>query len=252
MVNSAVSVRGLRVVRSRTEILHGLEFDLAAGLATGLVGPSGCGKTTLIRAIAGAQAAAGELTVLGLPAGHRDLRRQVSYAAQSAAIYLDLSVEENIRYFAAVLRAPRGDVDRVIGEVDLGKWRGSLAGRLSGGQRSRVSLAIALLGQPRLLLLDEPTVGLDPVLREDLWRVFGRLRDSGITLLISSHVMEEAARCDRVLLMRDGSLLAHDTPAGLRERTGTGDLEQAFLRLISGAGPAGAGPAGAEPAGSLA
>ena len=246
MINYAVTARALRVVRARKEILHGLDLDVAAGQATGLVGPSGCGKTTLIRAIAGAQAAAGELTVLGQPAGHPELRRQVSYAAQSGAIYLDLSVEENIRYFAAILRAPHGDVDRVITEVDLGRWRGALAGRLSGGQRSRVSLAVALLGTPRLLLLDEPTVGLDPVLREELWAVFGRLRDSGITLLVSSHVMEEAARCDRVLLMRDGSLLAHDTPAGLRERTGAADLDQAFLRLV-----ADAGPAAEEHAGSL-
>jgi ABC-2 type transport system ATP-binding protein len=184
--------------------------------------------------------------VLGRPAGHPELRREVAYAAQSGAIYLDLTVEENIRYFAAILRAPRGDVDRVIGEVDLGASRGALAGLLSGGQRSRVSLAVALLGTPRLLLLDEPTVGLDPVLREDLWAMFGRLRDNGITLLVSSHVMEEAARCDKVLLMRDGSLLAHDTPAGLRERTGATDLDQAFLRLVAGGGPAAPEPAGSR------
>jgi ABC-2 type transport system ATP-binding protein len=246
MANYAVSARSLRVVRARNEILHGLDFGIEPGQATGLVGPSGCGKTTLIRAIAGAQAADGELTVLGRPAGHPELRREVAYAAQSGAIYLDLTVEENIRYFAAILRAPRGDVDRVITEVDLGTWRGALAGRLSGGQRSRVSLAVALLGTPRLLLLDEPTVGLDPVLREDLWAMFGRLRDNGITLLVSSHVMEEAARCDKVLLMRDGSLLAHDTPAGLRERTGATDLDQAFLRLVAGGGPAAPEPAGSR------
>jgi ABC-2 type transport system ATP-binding protein len=238
MINSAVTARDLRVVRRRSEILHGLDFSIETGLATGLVGPSGCGKTTLIRAIAGTQAARGDLAVLGLPPGDPRLRRQVSYAAQSGAVYADLSVEENIRYFARILRAPGGDVDRVIGAVQLERWRGALAGRLSGGQRSRVSLAVALLGSPRLLLLDEPTVGLDPVLREELWAIFARLRDEGITLLVTSHVMEEAGRCDRLLLMRDGSLLAHDTPDGLKQRTGTDDLDQAFLRLIEGAGPA--------------
>jgi ABC-2 type transport system ATP-binding protein len=235
MINYAVTGTGVTVVRRRQEILHGLDFGLAAGQATGLIGPSGCGKTTLIRAIAGTQVARGELRVLGQPAGHPALRRQVAYAAQSGAVYADLSVEENVRYFARILGAPAGDTGRVIDAVDLGRWRKALVGRLSGGQRSRVSLAIALLGEPRLLLLDEPTVGLDPVLREELWAVFGRLREDGITLLVSSHVMEEAGRCDRVLLMRDGRLLAEDTPAGLRERTGTADLNDAFLRLIEDA-----------------
>src|SRR5450432_1560076 len=153
MVNSVVVSRGLRVVRGGTEILHGLDFDLPPGLATGLIGPSGCGKTTLIRAIAGTQAARGSLTVLGRPPGHPELRRQVSYAAQSGAVYVDLTAEENVGYFARLLHAPRGDVDRVIAAVELGPWRDRLVGRLSGGQRSRVSLAVALLGSPQLLLL---------------------------------------------------------------------------------------------------
>jgi ABC-2 type transport system ATP-binding protein len=232
MANSVVECRGLSVARGGVQVLHGLSFEVERGVVTGLLGPSGCGKTTLIRAIAGTQAAAGELTVLGRAAGDRQLRREVGYAAQSGAVYTDLTVEENVRYFTRVLRAPDSDVDRVLDAVELDQLRARLVGKLSSGQRSRVSLAVALLGSPRLLLLDEPTVGLDPVLREQLWALFARLAADGLTLLVSSHVMDEAERCDRLLLMRDGALLTHDTPAGLKQRTGTDDLDQAFLRLI--------------------
>jgi ABC-2 type transport system ATP-binding protein len=232
MINSVVECRGLSVARGGVEVLHSLSFEVHQGVVTGLLGPSGCGKTTLIRAIAGTQAFAGELTVLGRPAGHRQLRREIGYAAQSAAVYTDLTVQENVRYFARILGTGAAEVDRVLDAVELDRWRGRLVGKLSGGQRSRVSLAVALLGSPRLLLLDEPTVGLDPVLREQLWALFARLAADGITLLVSSHVMDEAERCDRLLLLREGVLLTHDTPAGLKQRTGAGDLDAAFLRLI--------------------
>ncbi|MGH8861903.1 MAG: ABC transporter ATP-binding protein [Jatrophihabitantaceae bacterium] len=232
MANSAIVASGLRVVRGGTEILRGLDFEVPAGRVTGLLGPSGCGKTTLIRAIAGTQRRQGSLRVLDRPAGDPALRTQVGYAAQTGAVYADLTVAENLRYFAAVLHAAPGDVARVIDEVDLAASRDRLVGRLSGGQRSRVSLAVALLGTPRLLLLDEPTVGLDPVLREQLWQTFGRLATEGMTLLVSSHVMDEARRCDQLLLMRDGVLMAQESPQSLRERTRSDDLEQAFLTLI--------------------
>ena len=228
-----VRASGLRVVRGDTEVLHGLDFDIRAGIITGLLGPSGCGKTTLIRTIAGTQLiAGGTLTVLGTTVGSPELRTQVAYAAQSNAVYLDLSVRENVAYFAAVLRAPSSDVARVIDAVDLGRNRDRLVGKLSGGERSRVSLAVALLGKPQLLLLDEPTVGLDPVLREELWQLFASLTAAGLSLVVSSHVMDEAGRCDDLLLMRDGRLLAHESPAALRARTGTDDLERAFLRIV--------------------
>lgn len=232
MTDPVIAARGLHVVRSDVEILHGLEFTIAAGSVTGLLGPSGCGKTTLIRAIAGTQRASGRLEVLGRPAGDPALRTQVAYAAQTAAVYADLTVTENLRYFASVLDAPADDTDRVLDVVDLTRERHQLVGRLSGGQRSRVSLAVALLGSPRLLLLDEPTVGLDPVLREQLWQTFARLAADGLSLLVSSHVMDEAGRCDELLLMRDGALLAQLTPQELRGRTGCDDLERAFLALI--------------------
>lgn len=230
----AVRVRDLRVVRGGRAVLHGVTFDVPRGSILGLLGPSGCGKTTLMRAIVGVQVVeGGAVDVLGEPAGSSGLRRRVGYATQTPAVYADLTVAENLRYFASVLRAPRADADRVIDEVGLGGHRDQTAGTLSGGQLSRANLAVALLGTPELLVLDEPTVGLDPVLRKELWELFRELADRGATLVVSSHVMDEAGRTDRLLLMREGRLLADGTPDGLRERTGTSDLEAAFLQLIT-------------------
>lgn len=247
MVNSvsegdaAVAVDDLWVVRGRREVLHGLECTVPRGQIVGLLGPSGCGKTTLLRCVMGVQVVAGgSVTVLGRPAGHPKLRHRIGYRTQAPSVYEDLSVTENLGYFASVLGVPRDGIDAVIDEVDLGAHRGQPVGRLSGGQQARVSLAVALLGEPELLVLDEPTVGLDPVLRAELWQLFGRLAaERGSTLLVSSHVMDEAARCDRLLLMRDGDLLASTTPARLREQTGAHDMEEAFLRLVRDAAPVG-------------
>jgi ABC-2 type transport system ATP-binding protein len=239
VTNSLVQCENLVVQRGGRTVLHDLTFKVAQGTVTGLLGPSGCGKTTLIRSVIGVQILrSGSLTVDGLPAGHRELRRRLGYASQGASVYLDLTVRENVRYFAAAVGAPATDVDRVIDEVDLAPLAGQLTGTLSGGERSRVSLAVALLGTPRLLALDEPTVGLDPVLREQLWGLFARLAAGGMTLLVSSHVMDEAERCDQLLLMRDGQLLTQATPAELKERTGAPDLDKAFLRLLQQTGQA--------------
>ncbi|WP_425554088.1 ABC transporter ATP-binding protein [Kribbella karoonensis] len=232
-MKNSVSCRDVVVVRGEQEVLHGIGFDLRTGTVTGLLGPSGCGKTTLIRAIVGLQAqVTGEVTVLGLLAGAPKLRGRVGYVTQEASVYGDLTVTENLRFFAAVLGVPVSDVARVIETVDLVSHAGVRVDRLSGGQRSRVSLAVALLGSPELLVLDEPTVGLDPVLRRDLWQLFHRLADDGAALLVSSHVMDEASRCDRLLLMREGELLADETPDALLASAGTSDIEQAFLTLI--------------------
>jgi ABC-2 type transport system ATP-binding protein len=236
-MGTAVEVRDLRVVRGGTVVLPGLSLTVPAGKITGLLGPSGSGKSTLMRAIVGVQqVAGGEVTVMGRPAGSADLRRMVGYVTQSPSVYTDLTVRENLRHFARVLAVGQEDVDRAIATVGLGAYADRVVdrvvGRMSGGERSRASLAVALLARPPLLVLDEPTVGLDPVLRRDLWGTFHGLAAEGATLLVSSHVMDEAAECDLLLLMRDGRLVARETPDGLRERTGADDLGEAFLRLI--------------------
>ena len=228
----AIEIRELRVRRGGKLVLDGLSLEVAAGRVTGLLGPSGSGKTTLIRAIVGVQIVeSGVVTVLGESAGSPGLRSRVGYVTQAPSVYGDLTVRENLRYFASVLEAPAARVDEVLASVDLEREAGQLTSTLSGGQRARVSLATALLNEPPALVLDEPTVGLDPVLRRDLWNTFHTLAEAGTTLLVSSHVMDEAARCHDLLLLREGHLLAALTPDELRLRTGEQDLETAFLRL---------------------
>jgi ABC-2 type transport system ATP-binding protein len=248
MVNNdagaAVRARGLRIVRGGRTVIDGLDLDVPAGQVVGLLGPSGSGKTTLLRSLVGVQAnVTGELTVLGAPAGSAGLRRRVGYMTQAASVYTDLSVIENLAHFAALagLRgaAVHAAAAAAVAEVDLGGHEKQSVGSLSGGERSRVSLAAVLVGDPELLVLDEPTVGLDPVLRRDLWAMFHRLAGEGRTLLVSSHVMDEATRCDRLLLLRAGELVADTTPGDLLERTGAPDAERAFLTLIDRAGVAG-------------
>ena len=230
---AAAEVRDLVVVRGGNDVLRGLTFTIRSGEVTGLLGPSGCGKTTLMRALVGVQRiTSGAVEALGEPAGSATLRDRIGYVTQQPSVYDDLTVTENLAFFARVLGVDRAEVDRCVDAVDLGAHADRVVARLSGGQRSRVSLAVALLGSPRLLVLDEPTVGLDPVLREDLWALFHRIADSGAAVLVSSHVMDEAERCDRLLLLREGRLIAQDTPAGLLASTGAADVEHAFLHLV--------------------
>ncbi|MGH3316656.1 MAG: ABC transporter ATP-binding protein, partial [Nocardioidaceae bacterium] len=200
---AAIQVRDLRVRRGGREVLRGLTFDVPTGQVTGLLGPSGCGKTTLMRAMVGVQSnVAGDIEILGEPAGSPSLRRRIGYVTQAPSVYRDLTVRQNLQFFATVLSAGRDSIDRAIEYVDLGDHADAMVGRLSGGQSSRASLAVALLGSPDVLVLDEPTVGLDPVLRRDLWALFHRLAESGVTVLVSSHVMDEAERCDDLVLLR--------------------------------------------------
>jgi ABC-2 type transport system ATP-binding protein len=236
---SVARARGLVVRRSGHLILDDLTFAIARGQVTGLLGPSGCGKTTLMRTLVGVQeVTAGEVTLLGLPAGHPLLRHRVGYSTQEAAVYPDLTLTENLRYFGTVLGLKRdrlaAAIARAIGELDLNGLEGRTVGTFSGGQLARAGLAVALLGTPDLLVLDEPTVGLDPVLRHDLWQMFHRLAAAGTTLIISSHVMDEAARCDYLLFMREGRFLAEAPPEQILRQTGASDLEGAFLRLATG------------------
>jgi ABC-2 type transport system ATP-binding protein len=230
---AAIEVRDLRVVRGGTTVLPGLSFELPGGEVTGLLGPSGCGKTTLMRCLVGVQiVAGGSVRVLGRPAGSPEVRPRIGYVTQTPAVYADLTARENLRYFASILDVPVARVDETLGLVRLDDEADRPVHTLSGGQRSRVSLATALLGRPELLVLDEPTVGLDPVLRDELWRTFHRLAGEGVTLLVSSHVMDEAERCTLLLLMREGRLLTTGAPAELLARTGAADVEHAFIALV--------------------
>lgn len=231
----AVEVDGLRVVRGGRTVIPALHTRVHRGVVTGLLGPSGCGKTTLMRSIVGAQRiSGGSVRVLGREAGSPQLRSTVAYATQEPSVYKDLTVAENLRFFAAVLGADDGAAEQAASAVGLSGHLTSLVSRLSGGEVSRVSLAVAMLNNPELLVLDEPTVGLDPVLRRQLWDIFAELAASGRTLIVSSHVMDEAARCERLMLMRDGQLLADDTLQALLEQTGADDVEAAFLALVEG------------------
>ena len=233
----SLEVEQLTVQRGDREVLHGLSCAAPAGQVTGLLGPSGCGKTTLMRSIVGVQiVASGRVRVLGEPAGSPGLRSRVGYLTQAPSVYGDLTVRENLRFFGRVLGVGEGRVDEVIETVALAPFADRIVMRLSGGQQARVSLATAMLGRPEVLVLDEPTVGLDPVLRRDLWGTFREIAEAGATLLVSSHVMDEAEHCDRLLLMREGRLLAAESPAELRRRTGKEQLDEAFLALIEAEG----------------
>ncbi|GAA1792008.1 ABC transporter ATP-binding protein [Planosporangium flavigriseum] len=229
----AIGVDDLVVLRGKRPVLHGLSCTVPRGSVTGLLGPSGSGKTTLIRCVVGVQKIkSGSVTVLGQPAGSPALRHRVGYVTQAPSVYADLTVRENARYFASLYGIGHRQADQAIIDVGLKQAADQLVTTLSGGQRARVSLACAWVSKPELLVLDEPTVGQDPVLRNDLWQQFHDLARAGTTLLVSSHVMDEAGRCERLILLREGRIVADDTPAAVRAATGTDDLEEAFLRLV--------------------
>lgn len=237
VAGTVAETRDLVVTRGDTEVLRGLDLTIGGGV-TGLLGPSGCGKTTLMRCLVGVQRiVSGEVTVLGEPGGSPQLRDRIGYHTQAASVYDDLTVSENLAFFAEVRGLGKAAVQRAVEAVDLAGHEHQVVRSLSGGERSRASLAVALLGDPEVLVLDEPTVGLDPVLRHQLWTLFHEYADAGAAVLVSSHVMDEAARCDRLLLMRDGEILADGTPDEVRDSTGSVDIEHAVLSLVGAATP---------------
>lgn len=237
-METSIKIKNVHVVLDKKiQALKGISVTLPQGKIVGLIGPSGAGKTTLMRSIVGRQKlASGSITIFGEPAGSKSLRSMVSYMTQEISVYGDLTVAENLEYFATMVGLKRSEikpeVSRLLQVVDLQPQKNQLVEKLSGGQKQRISLAIALIGKPRLMVLDEPTVGLDPLLREELWGLFRNLAHDGTTLLVSSHVMDEAERCDDLLLMRDAKLLAHGSPKQLCEQTKTTSVEQSFLKLI--------------------
>jgi len=234
-VPAAIRAHNLNVERGKNHILHDLTVEIPRGLIMGLLGPSGSGKTTLMRSIVGLQRiASGEVQVLDLPAASRPLRSKIGYSTQSASVYSDLTCIQNIRYFASLYSYNEKTPEQILDDVDLTQNAHQMAETLSGGERARLALATTLVGSPELLILDEPTVGLDPVLRVQLWELFNKLAAQGKTLLVSSHVMDEADSCHQLILLRDGRVLAQGTPAELRARTGKNRMDEVFISLIGG------------------
>ena len=214
-----------------------VNLDLPTGKIIGFIGPSGAGKTTLIRSIVGRQSISeGGIEIFGEPAGSSKLRPQISYMTQEVSVYADLSVKQNLQYFAKMFGLPNSKIKTVIADIlkvtDMEPQANQIANKLSGGQKQRVSLAVSLIGQPKLMVLDEPTVGLDPVLRDQIWSLFRKLAAGGTTIIVTSHVMDEASRCDDLILIREGQVLAHDSPAQLCHKNGVKSVEEAFLKLV--------------------
>lgn len=231
---AALTARDVRKRFHDIEALRGLDLAVAAGEIVGLLGPNGSGKTTFIRAVAAlVRPDEGTIEVLGRRPREAIAAGLVGYMTQTPALYQELTVEENLAFFAALrgLRDTRAAIDEALGVVGITPRRRSIVATLSGGMRQRVSLAIALLGRPPLLLLDEPTVGVDPAQRREFWSFFRTLTAAGTAILVSSHVMDEAERCDRLALVRSGRVIADGSAAEIRQQAGTGDIEEAFLRL---------------------
>lgn len=229
---TAISMRDARIVRGGVEIIPSLTLDIPAGMVFGMVGPSGSGKTTIMRAILGlTRLAGGSATVLGKPAGDASLRPRIGYMPQGSGVYPDLSGRENLAFFASVYRAPGARIGEVLDLMGLTRIADRPLSTYSGGEIQRIGLAMALMHRPELLVLDEPTVGLDPRIRRTLWDHFRAWAEEGTTLIVSTHVMDEADRCHAIGFINKGTLVTTGSPDEIRRLTGYNDLESAILAL---------------------
>ncbi|HEX2022458.1 MAG TPA: ABC transporter ATP-binding protein [Candidatus Thermoplasmatota archaeon] len=239
----AIAFRDVVKAYGKFRALDGLDLTVREGELYGLLGPNGSGKTTAIRLLTGLlRPTSGEVRVLGRAPASPEARPLVGYMPQETALYLDLTVRENLQLFGRLYGIPRDELERRIDEllrlVDLTRWGRAVVSNLSGGMKHRTSLAAALLPRPRLLVLDEPTVGVDPELRASFWAHFDGLRREGTTILLTTHYMDEARRCERVGLLRAGRLIAEDAPEAVMRAAGADNLEDAFLRLAGRTGGA--------------
>ena len=229
-----IQVEAVTKVFGKVRALDSVSLHVTEGETFGLIGPNGSGKTTLIRLLLGlGHATSGSVRVLGYPMPNRRVAAQIGYMTQSSALYSELSVRENLAFFSTLYglhgKVLQTQLAEALDLVELTERASSPVATLSGGMRQRASLACALIHQPDLLVLDEPTVGIDPELRHAFWDYFARLNQRGITIVVSTHHLDEAARCHRIALLRFGRLLVVDSPAELKRRSGEDDFEQAFL-----------------------
>lgn len=240
LMEPAIKIKNLSVkVAGKIEVINDMNLELPRGKTIAVIGPSGAGKTTLIRSIVGRiNISSGEIKVFDQYAGSSELRKQLTYMTQGLSVYSDMTINENLNFFATMAgkhkRQASKEISDILKTVELTDKKDVLVNNLSGGQKQRVSLAVALLGSPKLMVLDEPTVGLDPLLRDKLWSLFNNLAAQGTTLIITSHSMDEAERCDDLVLIRNGEVLAHSSPEELKKKTNTQTIEQSFIKIVGG------------------
>ena len=233
-LKAIVAMQHISKAFGKQQVLKNIRLDIQEGEIFGLLGPSGAGKTTLVKQLVGLDLpSSGEIYLFQEKMPSLKLIERVGYMAQSDALYGELSAKENLQFFASLYglkgKKQKQRINEVMEIVQLTDHLTKLVSNYSGGMKRRLSLAISLLHKPKLLILDEPTVGIDPVLRKSIWKTFHNLKKNGTTIIVTTHVMDEADKCDRLGLMRDGSLIAVGTPKELKEQTNSETIEEAFL-----------------------